>query len=130
MHWRRRAGGRPDERGSAAVEAAIAFPIVLALAFTVVQGTLWFTARSVALGAAQEGARAASAEQPADGAQRAADFVNALPMAGLIDGLQTGQSNTPETVTVTVTAEVPSVIPGVPFEVTQSATAPIERFTG
>lgn len=123
-------GRRPGQRGAAAVEAAIAFPLILALSFAVVQGSLWFTARSMALGAAQEGARAASAENPVNGAARATDFIESLPMAGLLDDVATSQSKTATSVTVTVTAEVPNIIPGVPIDVTQSATSPVERFTG
>jgi Flp pilus assembly protein TadG len=120
---------RDAERGVVATEAAIAFPLILALAFAVVQGSLWFTARSMAMGAAQEGARAASAEQPESGVQRATDFMNSLPMVGLLDSFGASQSQTTTRVTVTVTAQVPNVIPGVPIKVSQTATSPRERFT-
>src|SRR3712207_8131812 len=45
------------ERGAASLELAVVFPVVLLLVMTLIQAALWFYARSVALGAAQEGAR-------------------------------------------------------------------------
>src|SRR4051794_37582686 len=45
------------ERGSVSLEMAIVFPVVLLLIMTSIQAALWFYARSVALGAAQEGTR-------------------------------------------------------------------------
>ena len=51
---RRRLSG---ERGAASVELAVTFPVVLLLVMTLIQAALWFHARSLALGAAQEGAR-------------------------------------------------------------------------
>ena len=59
--------GRPRrsvvrDAGSASVEMVVFVPLLFIFIFAVVQGGLWFHARSVALGAAQEGARVAAAE--------------------------------------------------------------------
>ena len=118
------------ERGSAAVQTAMLFPVVLLLVFGIIQGALWFHARNIALGAAQEGARAASAEGGAGGEQRAREFVSNLTGGTLIRELDVRETATGEMVTITVVGNAPSLVPGVTgLTVRQSATAPIERFT-
>lgn len=118
------------ERGSAAVQTAMLFPVVLLLVFGLIQGALWFHARNIALGAAQEGARAASAEGGAGGEQRAREFVGNLTGGTLIRDLDVREATTAEMVTITVVGNAPSLVPGVTgLTVRQSATAPIERFT-
>jgi Flp pilus assembly protein TadG len=118
------------ERGSAAVQSAILFPIVLLLVFGIIQGALWFHARNMALGAAQEGARASSAEGGTGGEQRAHEFVGSLTGGTLIRDLRVSETATSETVTITVIGNAPSLVPGLSgLTVRQSATAPMERFT-
>lgn len=118
------------ERGSAAVQTAMLFPVVLLLVFGLIQGALWFHARNIALGAAQEGARAASAEGGAGGELRAREFVGNLTGGTLIRDLDVREATTAEMVTITVVGNAPSLLPGVTgLTVRQSATAPIERFT-
>ena len=93
------------ERGAASVELAVTFPVVLLLVMTLIQAALWFYARSVALGAAQEGAREGRV-QPASTAraQSAAE--------GFLD--QTAED----------------LFPGLSgWAVTQSAVGPVERPT-
>ena len=123
-------GGAAAERGSAAVQSAILFPIALLLVFGIIQGALWFHARTIALGAAQEGARASSAEGGSGGELRAREFVSNLAGGTLIRDLDVNETATGETVTITVAGKAPSLVPGVSgLTVRQSATAPIERFT-
>jgi hypothetical protein len=118
------------ERGSAAVQTAMLFPVFLLLVFGLIQGALWFHARNIALGAAQEGARAASAEGGAGGVQRAREFVGNLTGGTLIRDLDVRETATGEMVTIIVVGNAPSLVPGVTgLTVRQSATAPIERFT-
>jgi Flp pilus assembly protein TadG len=112
------------------VQTAILFPVVLLLVFGVIQGALWFHARHIALGAAQEAARAASAQDGTGAGQRAHQFVRDLTGGTLIRSLDVDVTATPETVTVTVTGRAPSLLPGSSgVIVEQSATAPIEQFT-
>jgi Flp pilus assembly protein TadG len=119
-----------SERGSAAVQTAMLFPVVLLLVFGIIQGALWFHARHIALGAAQEGARAASAQDGTGADQRAREFVRDLTGGTLIRNLDVGISSTANTVTVTVRGRAPSLVPGsAGLIVEQSATAPIETFT-
>src|SRR5207237_4766621 len=56
---RARAGQR--ERGQATVEAALAFPLLLALAVGLTQFALFYHAQTVVTGAVQDGARVAAA---------------------------------------------------------------------
>ena len=51
-----------DERGAAMVETAIAFPLLLIVALGLVQFALYAHAQNVVVGAAQDGARVAAAE--------------------------------------------------------------------
>jgi hypothetical protein len=125
----RRRWGR--EEGSAAVQTAILFPVALLLIFGIIQGALWFHARHVALGAAQQGARAASAESGTGGEQRAHEFVAGLTGGTLLRDLAVTETTSGDTVTVAVTGKAPSLLPGVGgLPVAQSASSPLERFTG
>lgn len=99
--------------------------------FLGMQAALFYQARTVAIAAAQEGARAAGAQHgsEADGATAANDF---LTEAGGDDVLTTTSTNvqrTPTTATVTVTGFSLSVIPGWNIRITQTATVPVERLT-
>lgn len=130
---RGRAGlrGRSDD-GSMSVEIAILFPALLLLVTAIVQYGLWFHARSVALAAAQEGAAAAASYQaaPDSGADRARAFLDAHAGDTLSD-IEVEQS-APATgqVAVQVTGHAISLLPGIAGpSVTQSAEAPLERFT-
>ena len=119
-----------EERGSASVEAAIVFPVVLFLIFGIIQGALWFHARHVALGAAQEGARLVAAEDGGDGETRAREFITSLTGGTLIRNVIVREAATTQTATVTVNGQAPSLIPGVAgLPVSQTATASVERFT-
>src|SRR5262245_52999019 len=68
---------RRDEKGSASVELVILLPALFAVLFLGMQAALCYHARTVAIAAAQEGARAAGAEQgrESDGAVAANDFL-------------------------------------------------------
>ena len=51
-----------DERGSASVELVVLMPLLLLILFAGVQGAVYYHARTLAIAAAQEGARAAARE--------------------------------------------------------------------
>ncbi|WP_237565379.1 TadE/TadG family type IV pilus assembly protein [Ornithinimicrobium cavernae] len=123
---------RSGERGSVSVETMILLPLLFLFMFLAVQGGLWFHARSVALGAAQEGARVAGAESSsaAAGAAAAASFVADAGGEGVLLGASTTGSRNATTATVTVTGEAQSVIPGWTPGIVQSASVPVERVTG
>lgn len=128
----RRTGGALRDAGSASVEIAILFPVVLLLITAIVQYGLWFHARSLALAAAQEGVTAARLydADPAAGPDRARTFIETHGSETLTGVTATATSPGPDRVGVQVTGQALSVVPGVPgMTVTQSAEGPVERFT-
>ncbi|WP_331716062.1 TadE family protein [Tessaracoccus coleopterorum] len=124
---RRPATGR--QRGSVTIEMVILFPVLLMMLFGAVQGGLWFHARSIAMSAAQEGARVAAAYESTTGmgATAARDFA---AQAGAKNVTVTA-SATGTTATVIVSVEAPNLIPFLipAMPIHQSATMPLERIT-
>jgi Flp pilus assembly protein TadG len=110
----------------------IAFPVLLLLIFSLVQASLYFYARSLALAAAQEGvrgARAQSADLP-DGAARARSFLADAAGDSLRRTTVDTDRSTPTRIRVRVTGRSLSVLPGMPgLPVAQEASGPKERFT-
>lgn len=120
-----------SDRGSVTVQMVILVPVMFLFLFMAVQGGLWFHARALALGAAQDGARVAAAENSSAGAgaAAAADFI-ASGGNGVLLNSGTAASRSGTTATVTVTGSVPSLIPGWAPPIIQSASAPVERISG
>lgn len=117
------------ERGAASVELAVTFPVVLLLVMTLIQASLWFYARSVALGAAQEGAREGRV-QPASTAraQFAAEGFLDQTAQDLLTGRDVTVNGSPASIEVTVTGTSLSLFPGLSgWSVTQTAVGPVER---
>jgi Flp pilus assembly protein TadG len=122
---------RARETGSVTMELAILAPVLLLLVFTIVQVALWSYARSLALGAAQEGLVAARVESgTADaGRSEALDFLARTASDSLLDP-QVNVRATPREVAVHVSGRALSVLPGVPgLPVRQSAQGPRERYS-
>jgi len=95
----------------------------------VVQAGLHYYARSVALAAAQEGARAAAVQgaTAAAGSQAASAFVDTAG-AELLVGPQVIASRTAQTATVVVTGTSISLVPGYDgFPIRQQASVPVEE---
>lgn len=118
---------RKDSGGAAVEFAVVALPLLL-ITFMVVQASLVFYARSTALAAATQGANAARAYNAdlSAGTAKAYSFLNQVG-----GGLQNPTATTTSAgngVRVTVTGDAISVLPWLSFEVTQSASGPIERF--
>lgn len=130
---RSRQRSRPDaERGSASLEIAILGPALLLAIFAVVQASLWFYARSLALAAAQEGVDAGRRYQaPSDaGVTRAQDFLRRAAGDSLRSTSVTAEGSTATSIRIEVRGRSLSVLPGVPgIPVEQSAQGPVERFT-
>src|SRR3954469_14059122 len=122
---------RRDQRGSVSIELVILLPALFAVMFLGMQAALFNHARTVAIAAAQEGARAAGAEQgrESDGVGAANDFVAEAGGDHVLTGTSATASRTTTTATVTVTGYSLSVIPGWTVRITQSATVPVERLT-
>lgn len=121
---------RRVDRGGAVVELAILWPVIVLMIFGAVQVTTYFTARTVALSAAQVGVATERRYDavPGSGRDRAEEF-----LAGAGDWLADAEVDQPvrtdEEVLVTVHGRALSVVPGVSWEIRQSARGTIERFT-
>jgi Flp pilus assembly protein TadG len=122
---------RHDDRGSVSIELVILLPALFAVMFIGMQAALFYHARTVAIAAAQEGARAAGAEhgRETDGVGAANDFLVEAGGDDVLTGASTSANRTATTATVTVTGFSLSVIPGWKVRITQSASVPVERLT-
>jgi Flp pilus assembly protein TadG len=109
----------------------ILLPALFALMFLGMQAALLYHARTVAIAAAQEGARAAGTEhgRESDGVRAANDFITEAGADDVLTGTSTSADRTATSATVTVTGFSLSVIPGWKVRITQSATVPVERLT-
>ncbi|WP_406469887.1 TadE/TadG family type IV pilus assembly protein [Streptomyces sp. NBC_01615] len=120
-----------DERGDTAIQMAIIFPFVLLATMTVIQASMWYYARQIALTAAREGLTTARAYQsnPADGAAQARDVLERTAGDSLRN-YSVFASSDGQRVRVQVSGTAMSMIPGVSgLQVTQSASGPVERWT-
>jgi Flp pilus assembly protein TadG len=122
---------RRDQQGSVSIELVILLPALFALMFLGMQAALYYHARTVAIAAAQEGARTAGAEQgrESDGVGAANDFIAEAGGDNVLTGTSTSADRTATTATVTVTGFSLSVIPGWKVRISQSAAVPVERLT-
>lgn len=111
------------------IQMVILLPALFSLMFFGMQAVLIYQGRTIALAAAQEGAREAAAENgsAAEGIATAMDFVNSSS-AGLSNPV-VGCARTATTATVSVTVTTLSVVPGWTPVITQSSEMPIERLT-
>ena len=128
--WRRGRRWR-DDRGDTSIQMAIIFPFVLLATIAVIQASLWYYARQIALTAAREGATTARAYQssPADGAAQARNVLGRTAGDSLSSYSVTVSSNG-QRVQVQVSGTAMSMIPGISgLRVTQSASGPVERWT-
>ncbi|MFT4261946.1 MAG: pilus assembly protein [Nocardioides sp.] len=126
LHCRRR-----GERGAVSIEMVILLPALFAVMFLGMQAALFYHARTVAIAAAQEGAKVAGGEngKDSDGATAASSFVADAGGDDVLAGASATADRTATTVTVTVTGHSLSVIPGWSPTIVQSATLPVERLT-
>ncbi|MFI5623476.1 TadE/TadG family type IV pilus assembly protein [Nocardioides sp. NPDC051685] len=120
---------RRDERGAASIEMVVLLPALFAVLFLGMQGALYYHARTIAIAAAQEGARAAAAQdgRSSDGVQAAYAYLN-----GAGDSFKVSHASADRTATtavVQVRGHALSVIPGWRPEIRQHARAEVERLT-
>lgn len=125
---RQRLRRQQPERGSMTVELVILMPALLLALFGIIQAGLWIHAREVALHAAAEGSAAASAEN-ATNDQGAGAALAFLDQVGALSDTSVSVDRSASDVTVTVTGQAPSILPGVQLPlVTQSSTSAIEQW--
>jgi len=117
-----------SDRGDSVVEFAVVFPAVLVLVFLVIEGGLYFHARSVAAHAAQIGADAGRLydAQPGDGSSAAYDFLRRTGES--VEDPSVAVNTTGNEIAVTVSGDVASLVPGLSLTVSQTVQAPIEEF--
>lgn len=122
---------RRSDRGSATIELLILLPTLFAVMFIGMQAALYHHARTVAIAAAQEGARVAGGEEgsKAAGAAAAASFVADAGGDDVLTDATITVNRTATTATVVVKGVSLSVIPGWNPTVLQSASTPVERVT-
>lgn len=125
------ANGAARDRGSASVQLVILMPALFLLMFTGMQAALIYHARTVAIAAAQEGARAAAAQWgTVDAGHAAAEaFIASAGGDDVLRGVTVTVAVDGAAATVTVTGDTLSVVPGWEPVVVQGAAAPIERIT-
>jgi len=108
------------------VATVIVFPAVLLAIWIGLQAALVAHARHVAQAAAQDAA-IAGASRSGDPGAVASSLVNGSA-GGLTSGVNVSVGGGADTVTVTVNANVVSIIPLASFSINESASAPIEEF--
>lgn len=108
----------------------ILLPALFAVLFLGMQAALYFHARTIAIAAAQEGARAAGAEDGTsrDGGRAAAAYLADVG-GDALESTDVRVSRTATTASVTVTGRSLSVLPGWRPTVRQEATVTVERLT-
>src|SRR3954464_5749731 len=101
---RSRLSSERDERGSASIQLVILLPALFAVLFVGMQAALYYHARTIAIAAAQEGARAAGAEhgRESDGVDAAGDFITEAGGSDVLTGSSATASRTATQATVTV----------------------------
>jgi len=109
----------------------IMLPLLFSVMFLGLQAALFYHARTVAIAAAQEGARAAGSEtgSASEGIAAASAFVAKAGGPDIIEGTTVSATRSTTTATVTVRGTSLSVIPGWSPGIAQSATVPVERLT-
>ena len=113
-------------QGSVSIEAVILIPVFLATLFLIVQASLWIHASSVAQAAAQDGVRTATATYSSS--VRGENLARTI-----LDARKVGQDwkvtthRTGLTLTMSISGQAQSVIPGWTWMVEESATLPYEE---
>lgn len=117
------------ERGSSTIQMVVLLPALFTLMFLGVQAAVIYQGRTIALAAAQEGARTSAAADGSNaaGIAAASSFVSATS-AGLKETSVSG-ARSATTARITVTTRTVSLLPFVSPKITQSASMPVERLT-
>ncbi|WP_413804339.1 TadE family protein [Streptomyces sp. OE57] len=130
--WQKWRGRLSGDRGDASVQMAIVFPFVIVLTIAVVQASMWYYARQIALAAARDGVAAGRTYRagPSDAADRARQVLDRTAGDSLRGATVATVGSTGERIRVQVHGTAPSLLPLIPdLPVTQSASGPVERFT-
>lgn len=116
------------DRGMSTVEAVIVLPLLVLLTLVVVQSAQLWHARHVAQAASHAGVQAARGYGAAtDGREATLAYLQAVAPRLLRDP-QVVATRTATTVTVSVSAHIPSVVPGLHLGVQERSGGTVERF--
>jgi hypothetical protein len=118
------------DRGALILSYVAVLPFVFLFLMVVIQAALWYLARDAALAAARQGADAARALNAPRSAGPAAAlaFARAAGAGYLLDPSATAGGSSSATVSITVSGHVPSFVPGLVVNVSETAQAPAEVF--
>lgn len=121
---------RCGERGSATLQIAILFPVLLLLVLAIFQAGVFFYTQSAALSSAQEGVRATAAQggTVGKGVQRATGFLQRVS-GTLVESAQITGRRTATASSITVRGNVLTLIPMLQLTVSQTATLPSEEYS-
>ena len=113
--------------GSTVVELAVVLPLMILLLMMVIEAGIYFHTRAVVVTAARHGLDSARAENGStvDGTASTNQFLDQA--AGGLRTRSVQVTRTATDATVTVSGDVVSVLPLVPFTVDVTVTAPVER---
>lgn len=119
-----------SDRGSLSLEMAILMPAVFLIVFGVVQGAVWYHARTVATAAANQAAASARAEGASSSEGTAAAEAILSRNSDVLRGSSVSVSGDATTVTVTVTGRAAVILTDWRiFSINQTVTSPRERVT-
>ena len=126
-----RRGRGENDGGSVLAEFAVVLPALMLLLVGVFQFAAWYLASEVALGAAQEAARAARVQggSAGDGEAAAWRFIQQANGGHLI-GARVLVNRGADQVRVEVDGNAQSLLPGVRLGVRETAAGEVERFRG
>jgi hypothetical protein len=118
------------EAGAMTISYVLIVPVFLVGIMTVVQASVWYLGRDTALAAARHGADVArtSDPPPGTGAQAAISFATSATAGLLSDITASSSGTTATTVRITVSARIPSFVPGLVIHVREVVNAPVEQF--
>ena len=121
---------RGADHGALSLSLVIIFPVILVGLMVITQAALLYLAQQAALTAARHGTDAARVlhAQPGAGTTAALAFATTVASGYLQHPSATTGAAGP-TIQITVTGGVPSIVPGLAFHVSETARAPVERFT-
>ncbi|TDC64468.1 pilus assembly protein [Actinomadura sp. GC306] len=132
QHHQHRLTGPGADSGASSMEWALLTPVLILLMLVVVQFTMVFHARHVALAAAQSGARVARTAPVGGGWQDAATAKAAGDVREigpeLLSGLSVRAGESGDQRWVEVSGEAVTVVPFMTFRVSQRSQGPIECF--
>jgi len=119
-----------DDRGAQTLSYVVILPLVFLLIMAMIQASLWFLARSAALAAARRGADAARTFEASrvSGPAAALAFAHQVGQGYLADPQATAAGSTGTTISITVSGQVPSFMPGLVMDVSETVRAPAETF--